>query len=122
MPRPHIAMRKIRHVLRLALGEQMSYREVGRATALPHTTVADYVRRARAAGLGWPLPERMDDDAIERVLFSRPEAPPGAKAVPDWATVHLERVDFSLSISSSSPAASRPSDARPFSTRRSFHT
>ncbi len=90
MPRPHIAMRKIRHVLRLALGEQMSYREVGRATALPHTTVADYVRRARAAGLGWPLPEGMDDDAIDRVLFSRPEAPPGAKAVPDWATVHLE--------------------------------
>ena len=90
MPRPHIAMRKIRHVLRLALGEQMSYREVGRATGLPHTTVADYVRRARAAGLGWPLPEGMDDDGLDQALFCRPEAPPGPKALPDWATVHLE--------------------------------
>ncbi len=90
MPRPHIAMRKTREVLRLALGEAMSYRAVGRSLRLPHTTVADYVRRARAAGLSWPLPGDMDDDALDRALFCRPAAPEGEKPLPDWAVVHKE--------------------------------
>ena len=42
-------MRKIRDVLRLRLGDQLSLRQVSLSLAIPHTTVADYVRRARVA-------------------------------------------------------------------------
>ena len=64
MPRPHIAMRKIRDVLRLRLGEGLSMRQVSASTRVPIATVYDYVRRAQVAGLGWPLPDEFDDDAL----------------------------------------------------------
>jgi hypothetical protein len=42
-------MRKIREVLRLALGEELSRRQVAAASGVPLTTVNDYLRRAAAA-------------------------------------------------------------------------
>ena len=64
---------------------------MGAATSLPYTTVADYLVRARAAGLAWPLPDTLDDAALEARLFSS-AGPPAARArpLPDWATVHRE--------------------------------
>jgi hypothetical protein len=44
--RPHIAMRKIRDVLRLSIGEGLPLRQVGASLHIPVTTVGDYVRRA----------------------------------------------------------------------------
>ncbi len=90
MPRPHITMRKVRDVLRLSLGEGLSLRQVSAAARVPHSTVADHLRRAKAAGLGWPLPESVDDDALESLLFP-PVAPSSEpRPTPDWAKVHLE--------------------------------
>jgi hypothetical protein len=66
MPRPRIDMRKIREVLRLALGEELSRRQVSAASGVPLTTVTDYLRRAEAAGLKGPLPDDVDDAALER--------------------------------------------------------
>ena len=62
MPRPRIAMRKIREVLRLALGEELSRRQVSAASGIPLTTVHDYLRRAASAGLV-AAPRRLDDTA-----------------------------------------------------------
>jgi len=76
VPRPRSAMRKIREILRLALGEGLSRRTVGAATRLPYTTVANHLARAREAGLGWPLPDDMDDGQLEARLFAKPEPPP----------------------------------------------
>jgi DNA-directed RNA polymerase specialized sigma24 family protein len=47
VPRPRSAMRKIREVLRLSLGDGLSRRQVGAATGLPYTTVADHLAAAR---------------------------------------------------------------------------
>ena len=55
MPRPHISMRKIRDVLRLKFGEGLSLRQVSASLGIPFTTVSEHVKRAKAAGLGWPL-------------------------------------------------------------------
>lgn len=91
MSRPRSAMRKIREVLRLSLGDGLSRRRVGAATGLPYTTVADYLVRARLAGLGWPLPDELDDAALEARLFpSVVGAPARTRPLPDWATVHRE--------------------------------
>ena len=91
MPRPRSAMRKIREVLRLTFAEGLSRRDVGTALHLPRTTVADHVARARRAGLSWPLPEGMDDDALEGRLFRQAPSPPAAsRPLPDWATIHRE--------------------------------
>ncbi len=90
MLRPRSAMRKIREVLRLTFGEGLNRRQVGAAVALPSTTVADYVARARRAGLGWPLPESLDDRQLEERLFVSAAPSPVTRPLPDWATVHRE--------------------------------
>jgi hypothetical protein len=69
MPRPRSAMRKVREVLRLTLGERLTRHQVAAALGMPPTTVTDYVSRALAAGLRWPLPEGLDDAELEARLF-----------------------------------------------------
>ena len=91
MPRPRSAMRKMREVLRLTFAEGLSRRRVGAALRMPYTTVTDYLDRARRAGLGWPLPEDLDETALEARLFTSAALPPGpTRPVPDWPTVHRE--------------------------------
>lgn len=67
-------MRKIREVLRLHHVAKLSKRAIGRSCGLSHSTVAEVLRRAEAAGLSWPLPEEMDDAALEAALYG-PTAP-----------------------------------------------
>ncbi|HUY98536.1 MAG TPA: IS21 family transposase [Verrucomicrobiae bacterium] len=83
-------MRKIRDVLRLAQTDGLTRRQIGAAVGLPYTTVADYLARARQAGLGWPLPEELDDRALEARLFVRPSLGAPGRPAPDWAAVHRE--------------------------------
>ena len=82
-------MRKVRDVLRLSWGEQLSLRQVARSLSMPHTTVAVFLRRAKEAGLTWPLPDGLDDDALERRLFDT-AAPSPSHAAPDFAAVKKE--------------------------------
>jgi len=90
MSRPRIDMRKIREVLRLTFGEGLSRRQVSAASGVPFTTVSDYVARAVAAGVGWPLPGGLDDAGLEALLY--PPALPAtvARPAPDWDYVHRE--------------------------------
>ena len=83
-------MRKIREVLRLALGVGLELRKIERSLGISHATVAGYVARARAASLSWPLPVTLDDTALERLLFPPPPPAKDARPVPDWAYIHRE--------------------------------
>ena len=92
MPRPRAAMRKIREVLRLVLGEGRSRRQVAALVTLPYTTVADYVTRAQRAGVTWPMPDDLDDRALETRLFAQParQTVVVQRPLPDWSEVHRE--------------------------------
>ena len=85
-------MRKIRELLRLHVGESLSRRQAARAASLPYSTAADHLDRARRAGLGWPLPEGVDDAWLERRLFAppTPPLPSELRPAPHWPTVHRE--------------------------------
>jgi transposase len=83
-------MRKIRDLLRLRLGEGLSVRQVSASLGVPVMTVSDHLRRAERAGLSWPLPEDLDDDALEARMFFRAPAPSLPRALPEWQKVHLE--------------------------------
>jgi transposase len=55
------------------------------------TAAGECIRRARRAGLGWPLPEGLTDEALERRLYTPPvvaakDRPPQ----PEWAAIHRE--------------------------------
>jgi transposase len=83
-------MRKIRDALRLSLCEDLSFRQISASLQIPHTTVADYVKRANAAGLGWPLPEDLDDDALEARLYASAAPLASTRPLPDWPKIHIE--------------------------------
>jgi transposase len=90
MPRPRSAMRKIREVLRLSLAEGLSPRQVAASLAVPRITVRRYVERAQLAGLSWPFPDGLDDQALEQRLFSPLPPPSVTRPLPEWAHVHHE--------------------------------
>ncbi|MGH8128528.1 MAG: IS21 family transposase [Gammaproteobacteria bacterium] len=82
-------MRKIRDVLRLHLGEHRAFREIQRSLGISRDAARDYVTRARAAGLSWPLPADLNDFELEARLFPRARRKDGAqKPEPDWAAIH----------------------------------
>jgi transposase len=90
MPRPRLAMRKVRDVLRLAWGQKLSTRQVAASLGVPPSTVGDHLKRAELAGLSWPLPDDLDDQALEALLFPKPPPPEVIRPMPDWAEVHKE--------------------------------
>jgi transposase len=84
-------MRRIRDVLRLKLGQGLSERSIAASLGLSKGSVGSYTQRARHAGLTWPLPEGLDDDSLELLLFPAPPTAPGAEGlVPDWAEIDRE--------------------------------
>lgn len=68
MPRKRLTMRKIREVL-LLKAAGLNIREVAASTGAARTTVYEYLVRAEGAGLSWPLPADLDDEALEASLF-----------------------------------------------------
>jgi len=69
MARERLSMRKVSEVLRLSLEQRLSARSISISCCLARSTVADYLRRARVAGLGWPLPEDLDEEQLGALLF-----------------------------------------------------
>ena len=47
----------------------LSIRAIARSMRTSPSTVGDYLRRARTAGLSWPLPEGLDERALGARLF-----------------------------------------------------
>lgn len=83
-------MRKIREVLRLKAAG-LNIREVAAGTGAARTTVHEYLVRAEGAGLSWPLPDDLDDEALEDLLFPPATAEVAKRRpVPEWREVHRE--------------------------------
>lgn len=91
MPTGRLNMRRIRDVLRLKFGQGLSERQIVASLGLGKGSVGSYVRRAQRAGLSWPLPDGLDDDSLELLLFpAAPTVPDPDRPVPDWAKVDQE--------------------------------
>jgi len=104
-------MRKIREVLRLRQGKGLSARQVAGAMHVSPATVADIVRRACLAGLSWPLPEEMDDERLEELLYPRPTKEP-TRPLPNMKRLHTElaRKGVTLALLWEEYAAENPDD------------
>lgn len=84
-------MRKIRDVLRLKHEASLSHERVATATGLSKGAVTKYLQRAAQAGIGWPVPEGVDDAQLEARLFNTTlTVRPGHHAEPGYARMHLE--------------------------------
>jgi Helix-turn-helix domain len=57
MANKRLPMRKIKEVLRLKHHCRLSRRQIAHSLNISRSTAADYLERAKQAGIGWPLPE-----------------------------------------------------------------
>jgi len=71
MARRRISMRKIKEVLRLFHECGLSKRKTAQICNISRPSVQEYIMRANAAGLSWPLPENMTDQQIEQKLYTQ---------------------------------------------------
>lgn len=85
-----LLMRKLREILRLKYEAELPHRAIARACSVGVGTVSLYVQRAHGAGLGWPLPEELDDAGLEARLFRRPAPLQAPHPLPDLPTLHQE--------------------------------
>jgi transposase len=84
-------MRQVKEVLRLKWACGLSDRKIAQSIRISRPTVAEYVRRAQAAGLSWPLPDSLDETSLERRLFATTSNTPAPRCPPpDWPQVHRE--------------------------------
>lgn len=103
MARKPIHMRYIKDILRLKHQNHLSVREIAGSCGLPASTVGDYLQRAEAAQLTWPLPEGISDGELAERLLQPAESrePNGpAKPLPDWPALHeqLRRKGVTLQL------------------------
>jgi transposase len=89
MANSKLAMRKIREILRLRWSSNLSLHKIAESLGISSSPARQFVHRAQAAGLSWPLPDDLDDVALDQLLYPKP-APQKEKPEPDWSHVHSE--------------------------------
>jgi transposase len=84
-------MHKIKEVIRLKAAS-LPLRTIASASKLSLGAVAKYVKAAEQAGLSWPLPTDLTDDALHRLLsgIDQPTTASDRYVTPDYATIHQE--------------------------------
>src|SRR2546430_9053105 len=90
MAQSRLPVRRIRDVLRLAAAGR-SKRQIAASLGIGPTAAGACLRRAREAGISWPLPDDLGDAALERRLYPAPAvAAKDWRSLPDWPAVHRE--------------------------------
>jgi transposase len=91
MAQERLTLRKIREILRLREESGLTNRAIARACTISNSTVGEYLRRAEAAGLRWPLPEELSEDQLYQKLFpEKTQEKLLKRELPDWEKVRQE--------------------------------
>lgn len=83
-------MRKLAEVLRLRFELNLSYQQIARSCAIALGSVHKYLALAKAAGIGWPLPDGWTNERLNTALFPAKPMP----AITEPATTQRARPDF----------------------------
>ncbi len=93
-------MRKVKEVLRLRFELGFGQRQIARSCRMGLSTVHEYLERAAAAGISWPLPEDWSEEELEGKLFGQQpiqSIPARQRPQPDWKTIHEQLITASPS-------------------------
>jgi len=82
-------MRKIKEVLRLKFELGLGQRQIARSCSISQSTVHNYLKRAAAAGLGWPLPEGWEESRLNEARFGedRPAERKSQRPLPEFRSL-----------------------------------
>ena len=92
MARKRLTMKKIKEVIRLKYEVGLSNRAIAGACKVSNSTVGEYLRRAEAIGIRWPLGE-IGEEELYLKLFPEKEAqePESKRPLPNWEEVQKEK-------------------------------
>src|SRR4051794_10772501 len=92
MPTQRLSMRRIKQLLTMRFGAGASTRSIARELGIAPSTVREYLGRASAAGIGWPLAADMTDESLMARLFVNAGVRAGARfhTEPDWPALVRE--------------------------------
>lgn len=84
-------MRKISEMLRQRHELKRSYRDISKSLNISVGTISDYLSRAKAAGLSWPLPPLSEEALYEKLFLpALNQTTSKSKMAPDWEWAHRE--------------------------------
>jgi hypothetical protein len=70
VPARRSSMRKVKEVLRLRFELGFGQRQIARSCRMGLSTVHEYLERAAAAGISWPLPEDWSEEELEKMFIA----------------------------------------------------
>ncbi len=86
-----IQMKKVREVLRLHIGMNLSSRKTHKAAGVPRTTAQEYIKRFKSSGLSIDEIDSMKDDLLQSKLFPDHKGLASTKKpLPDMLYIHNE--------------------------------
>src|SRR4030042_4627030 len=91
MAQERLTVKKIKEVLRLKYEAKLSNRVIAGACKVSNSTVGEYLKRAEAAGISWPLGGIGEEELYpklfpEKVAVSERKCP-----MPDWEAVQKDK-------------------------------
>src|SRR5215469_13175192 len=89
MPADGLAMRQIKDILRLRHDAGLTLREIARSLNISVGVVSKYLQLA-AAGITWPPPDDLDEDALAQKLQPLPLANLSTTPLPNFVEIHQE--------------------------------
>ena len=89
MAQARLSMRKLREIARLRFEAGRTLQEIASAAGVARSTVQVTLQRLTAAGLSWPWPDDVDEQALDAQLFPSPPIV-SAEHLPDFAKVRTE--------------------------------
>ena len=89
MPAERVAMRRVREILRLHHQHGLGCKRIARSRNVSKNTVLLCLQRAAAAGLGWPLPDGLDNAQLDAMLYAK-AGPSSKRPEPNWRLVERE--------------------------------
>jgi transposase len=99
MPAERLTMRKIREVFRLKFDCDISNRQIAKSCNIGRSTIAEYLFRFQQAALSWPLPQDIDDNQLEQLLYPQlPALPAHERPLPDWSYLHQQLRQKSVTL------------------------
>jgi transposase len=99
MSQERLTMRKIREILRLKYEAKLSNRAIAGACKISNSTVGEYLKRAKAAGVTWPIAD-LDEDELYKLLFPEKERDNTQRVIPlpDWEKIRKETLGKGVTL------------------------
>jgi DNA-binding CsgD family transcriptional regulator len=87
MPTAPISMRKLKEIIRLKYGCELTHRQIAESLSISPGSVSTYANRAAQLDITtWPLPDKWDDQTLAQAFFNT-KSQPKRYALSDWSVV-----------------------------------